>query len=71
MGRAVLDGLEGRGGDEVGRVEVGVAAGQGDEPPKSGAIYGGIPGGMTPDADEFIRAVMTEMMDDQQALPPT
>ena len=42
---------------------------QGDEPPKSGAIYGGIPGGMTPDADELIRAVMTDMMDDQQALP--
>ena len=43
---------------------------QGDEPPKSGAIYGGIPGGMTADADEFIRAVMTDMMDEQQALPP-
>ncbi len=43
---------------------------QGDEPPRSGAIYGGIPGGMTPDADEFIRAAMTEMMDDQQAVPP-
>ncbi len=49
---------------------VAYAAAQGDEPPKSGAIYGGIPGGMTPDADEFIRAVMTDMMDDQQALPP-
>ena len=49
---------------------VAYAQAQGDEPPKSGAIYGGIPGGMTPDADEFIRAVMTEMMDDQQALPP-
>jgi sphinganine-1-phosphate aldolase len=41
-----------------------------DEDARSGAIYGGIPGGMTPDADEFIRAVMTEMMDSQQALPP-
>jgi hypothetical protein len=40
-----------------------------DEAPKSGAIYGGIPGGMTPDADEFIRAVMTDMMDEQQAVP--
>lgn len=39
------------------------------EAPKSGAIYGGIPGGPTPEADEFIRAVMTEMMDAQQALP--
>ncbi len=41
-----------------------------DEPPKSGAIYGGIPGGPTSEADEFIRAVMTEMMDEQQELPP-
>jgi len=40
-----------------------------DETPKSGAIYGGIPGGPTPETDEFIRAVMTEMMDNQQALP--
>jgi glutamate/tyrosine decarboxylase-like PLP-dependent enzyme len=39
------------------------------ETPKSGAIYGGIPGGPTPEADEFIRTVMTEMMDHQQALP--
>jgi len=40
-----------------------------DEAPKSGAIYGGIPGGPTPDADDFIRAVMADMMDHQQALP--
>ncbi len=40
-----------------------------DEAPKSGAIYGGIPGGSTPEADEFIRTVMTEMMDGQQELP--
>ena len=40
-----------------------------DEAPKSGAIYGGIPGGPTPETDEFIRAVMTEMMDDQQSVP--
>jgi sphinganine-1-phosphate aldolase len=40
-----------------------------DETPKSGAIYGGIPGGPTPEADEFIRTVMTEMMDHQQGLP--
>jgi hypothetical protein len=42
-----------------------------DETPKSGSIYGGIPGGMTADADEFIRAVMAEMMDGQLAIPPT
>jgi sphinganine-1-phosphate aldolase len=41
-----------------------------DEAPKSGAIYGGVAGGMTADADEFIRSVMAEMMDKQQAVPP-
>ncbi len=40
-----------------------------DESPASGAIYGGIPGGSTPEADEFIRTVMTEMMDGQQEIP--
>ncbi|MGQ0831996.1 MAG: pyridoxal phosphate-dependent decarboxylase family protein [Microthrixaceae bacterium] len=39
------------------------------EPAQSGAIYGGVMGGMTTEADEFIRAVMAEMMDEQQALP--
>ncbi|HLI45473.1 MAG TPA: aminotransferase class V-fold PLP-dependent enzyme [Acidimicrobiales bacterium] len=43
------------------------AAGQ---PPASGAIYGGVAGGMTGEADEFIRAVMADMMDRQQAVPP-
>ncbi len=38
--------------------------------PKSGAIYGGIPGGPSPEAASFIEAVMAEMMDEQQALPP-
>jgi sphinganine-1-phosphate aldolase len=41
-----------------------------DEAPKSGAIYGGVAGGMTADADELIRSVMAEMMDKQQAVPP-
>jgi sphinganine-1-phosphate aldolase len=36
-----------------------------DEAPKSGSIYGGIPGGMTDEADQFIRAVMADMMDNQ------
>jgi sphinganine-1-phosphate aldolase len=40
-----------------------------DDQPKSGSIYGGIPGGMTAEADEFIRSVMAEMMDGQQAVP--
>jgi len=40
-----------------------------DEAPKSGAIYGGVAGGMTDEADEFIRMVMADMMDAQQAIP--
>jgi sphinganine-1-phosphate aldolase len=40
------------------------------EAPKSGAIYGGIPGGPSAEAASFIEAVMAEMMDEQQALPP-
>ncbi|HKY16206.1 MAG TPA: pyridoxal-dependent decarboxylase [Microthrixaceae bacterium] len=41
---------------------------QGDTP-NSAAVYGGIPGGMTEEADEFIRVVMADMMDKHQALP--
>ena len=41
------------------------------EPAKSGAVYGGVMGGMTDEADEFIRSVMTDMMDAQQAVPLT
>jgi glutamate/tyrosine decarboxylase-like PLP-dependent enzyme len=40
-----------------------------DEAPKSGAIYGGVAGGMTDAADEFIKVVMSDMMDSQQAIP--
>jgi sphinganine-1-phosphate aldolase len=40
-----------------------------DEPAKSGAIYGGVAGGMSAEADEFIRAVMADMMDQQAAVP--
>lgn len=39
------------------------------EAAKSSAIYGGVAGGMTTEADEFIRAVMADMMDQQQAVP--
>jgi len=39
------------------------------EQPRSGAIYGGIPGGMTAEADGFIRVVMAEMMDAHQRAP--
>jgi glutamate/tyrosine decarboxylase-like PLP-dependent enzyme len=40
-----------------------------DEAPKSGAIYGGVLGGMTSEADSFIKAVMADMMDGQQSIP--
>jgi glutamate/tyrosine decarboxylase-like PLP-dependent enzyme len=45
------------------------AAEHAGEPAKSSAIYGGVAGGMTSEADEFIRAVMADMMDGQQAIP--
>jgi sphinganine-1-phosphate aldolase len=41
-----------------------------EETPSSAAVYGGLPGGMTADAEEFIFAVMADMMDRHQALPP-
>ncbi len=39
------------------------------EDAKSGAIYGGVAGGMTGEADSFIKAIMADMMDGQQAVP--
>lgn len=41
------------------------------EPARSSAVYGGIAGGMTAEADEFIRAIMADMLDQQQAVPAT
>ena len=46
------------------------AKAKGFEPAMSGAIYGGVAGGMTDEADEFIKMIMADMMDEQQALPP-
>jgi glutamate/tyrosine decarboxylase-like PLP-dependent enzyme len=43
---------------------------KGHEPAASGAIYGGVAGGMNDEADEFIRMVMADMFDTQQSLPP-
>jgi len=37
--------------------------------PSSGAVYGGVAGGMTDEADEFIRMMMSHMMDAQQSIP--
>jgi hypothetical protein len=39
-------------------------------PAKSSGIYGGVSGGWTQEADEFIRAIMTDMLDKHQGLPP-
>jgi len=38
------------------------------EPAKSSAVYGGVAGGMTNEADEFIKMMMADMMDAQQSL---
>jgi len=48
---------------------VGYALANKDEQPKSGAIYGGVMGGMTDEADAFIKGVMADMMDGQQQVP--
>jgi glutamate/tyrosine decarboxylase-like PLP-dependent enzyme len=40
-----------------------------DEAPQSGAIYGGVAGGMTDEADEFIRQVMADLLDAQAVIP--
>ena len=39
------------------------------EPARSSAIYGGVAGGMTDEADSLIRAVMADMLDQQSAIP--
>ena len=49
---------------------VAYAKGKGHEPASSGAVYGGVAGGMNDEADEFIKMFMAQMMDEHQALPP-
>ena len=39
------------------------------EQARSGAIYGGVAGGLTDEADELIRAVMADMLDAMQSVP--
>ncbi len=39
------------------------------EPAQSSAIYGGVTGGLTDEADSFIKLVMADMMDKQSAIP--
>ncbi len=40
-----------------------------DEQASSSAVYGGVAGGMNDEADEFIRMVMSDMMDHQLGVP--
>ncbi|HYA69715.1 MAG TPA: aminotransferase class V-fold PLP-dependent enzyme [Acidimicrobiales bacterium] len=40
-----------------------------DDLPASGAIYGGVAGGLTDEADAFIKTVMADMMDGQSQVP--
>jgi glutamate/tyrosine decarboxylase-like PLP-dependent enzyme len=40
-----------------------------DETPFTGAIYGGVDGGLTDEADELIRSVMGDMLDRQARIP--
>jgi hypothetical protein len=42
-----------------------------DEPAESAALYGGVPGGLNVEAEQFIREVMTQLLDAQQAVPAT
>ncbi|MBV6509931.1 MAG: putative sphingosine-1-phosphate lyase [Acidimicrobiales bacterium] len=49
------------------------AVGYAKDPPSpepfSGAVYGGVPGGPTPEADDFIRDVMVGLLDKMQSVP--
>lgn len=40
------------------------------EPTASGAVYGGIPGGLTAETAQFIEGFMEQMLDTQQSVPP-
>jgi hypothetical protein len=40
-----------------------------DKEPQSAAIYGGIPGGMTAEAEGFVKTVMAQILDAQQDVP--
>jgi glutamate/tyrosine decarboxylase-like PLP-dependent enzyme len=48
---------------------VAYARDRGDQPAESSAVYGGVPGGSTVEAEELIRGVMTQLMDSQQSTP--
>jgi glutamate/tyrosine decarboxylase-like PLP-dependent enzyme len=48
---------------------VGYARAHADDEPKSAAVYGGVPGGMTPEAEGFVKTVMAQILDAQQDVP--
>jgi sphinganine-1-phosphate aldolase len=48
---------------------VAIARERKDEAPFTAAIYGGVAGGLTDEADEFIRGVMGDMLDKQARIP--
>ncbi len=40
-----------------------------DEPAESAAVYGGVPGGLTPETQQFVESVMAQLLDAQQSVP--
>ena len=48
---------------------VAIAKERKDETPFSAAIYGGVAGGLTDEADEFIRGAMSDLLDKQARIP--
>jgi sphinganine-1-phosphate aldolase len=48
---------------------VAIARERKDETPFSAAIYGGVAGGLTDEADEMIRGVMADLLDRQASIP--
>jgi glutamate/tyrosine decarboxylase-like PLP-dependent enzyme len=40
-----------------------------DQPAETAAVYGGVPGGLNVEAEEFIRSFMAQLLDAQQAVP--
>jgi sphinganine-1-phosphate aldolase len=48
---------------------VAIAKERKDEAPFSAAIYGGVAGGLTDEADELIRSVMADLLDRQSTIP--
>ena len=40
-----------------------------DEPAESAAVYGGVPGGLNAEAQQFVETVMGQLLDAQQSVP--